>query len=57
MQPTRRIRKLRSTQRTLHRALRLLFELLEEYSPVWYPETHHVQAKAALKMVEQIRHK
>jgi hypothetical protein len=46
------VRKLRSTQRTLHNALRLLFELLEEYSPIWYPKHHQDQAKAALKVHE-----
>jgi hypothetical protein len=43
------VRKLRNTQRMLHKALRLLFELLEEYSPMWYDKYHHDQAKAALE--------
>lgn len=29
--------------------LRELFELLEDYSPVWYTEEHHHRAVAALK--------
>jgi hypothetical protein len=40
---------LRSTQKTLHEALRSLFELLELYSPLWYEKRFHNQAKAALK--------
>jgi hypothetical protein len=42
------VRKLKNTQKTLHRALRLLFELIEEYSPLWYEKRYHDQAKAAL---------
>ena len=30
--------------------LRELFELLEDYSPVWYSEDHHDRAVAALKL-------
>jgi hypothetical protein len=45
-------RKLRGSERTLHNALRLLFELLEEYSPPWYEKHHHDQAKVALKKPE-----
>lgn len=44
--------KLKSTQRKLHEALSLLFELLELYSPIWYEKCFHDQAKAALKFVE-----
>ena len=29
-------------------ALEMLFELLEEYAPVWYTEEHHNKAVAAL---------
>jgi hypothetical protein len=47
------VRKLRNTQKTLHKALRLLFELLEEYSPMWYQRHYHNQARAALKRVER----
>jgi hypothetical protein len=50
------IKKLRSTQRTLHKALRLLFELLEEYSPMWYQKQHHDQARAALRKLESNSH-
>ena len=46
------IRKLKNTQRTLHRALGLLFDLLEEYAPLWYGKRYHDEAKAALKRVE-----
>jgi hypothetical protein len=49
------VRKLRNTQKTLHKALRLLFELLEEYSPMWYQKHNHDQAKTALERVELIR--
>ena len=49
------VRKLRNTQKTLHSALRLLFELLEEYSPLWYEKHNHDLAKVALKRVERIR--
>jgi len=49
------VRKLRNTQKALHNALRLLFELLEEYSPMWYQKHNNDQAKAALKRVERIR--
>jgi len=49
------VRKLRNTQRTLHNALRLLFELLEEYSPMWYQKHNHDQAKKALERVKRIR--
>jgi hypothetical protein len=49
------VRKLGNTQKTLHNALRLLFELLEEYSPMWYQKHNHDQAKTALERVERIR--
>ena len=41
--------KLRLSEKKLHEALCRLFELLERYSPVWYDERAHEQAKAALK--------
>ena len=50
------IRKLKNTQKTLHRTLRLLFELLEEYAPLWYEKRYHDQAKAALRRVEPKPH-
>ena len=43
------VRKLKNTQKTLHRALKLLFELLEEYAPLWYEKRYHDEAKAALR--------
>jgi len=43
------VKKLRGNERRLHNVLRLLFELLEEYSPPWYEKHHHDQAKVALK--------
>ena len=30
-------------------ALKMLFDLLEEYAPLWYTEEHHRQALSALK--------
>jgi len=34
-------------------ALRMLYELLESYAPVWYTEEHHEKAEAALRSVER----
>lgn len=45
--------KLRPNEKKLHEALCQLFELLERYSPVWYDEPLHLQAKAALKHVRR----
>jgi len=45
--------RLRRNEVKLHEALRVLFELLELYSPVWYDERFHNQAKAALKRVRR----
>ena len=36
-------------QKMLNDALRLLFDLLEEYSPLWYTKEHHDQADQALQ--------
>lgn len=33
--------RLRYEQKQLQSALKLLFELLEEYAPSWYKEEHH----------------
>ena len=33
----------------LQEALKLLYELLEAYAPVWYTEEHHKKAEAALR--------
>jgi hypothetical protein len=30
-------------------ALKMLFDLLEEYAPMWYTEEHHTHALSALK--------
>lgn len=30
-----------------------LFELLEQYAPIWYREEHHNQAMAALRVIEE----
>jgi len=30
-------------------ALKMLFDLLEEYAPSWYTEEHHTQALSALQ--------
>ena len=38
------------TQDRLHDALKLLFELLEKYAPVWYEKKHHDQAESALNL-------
>jgi len=32
-----------------------LFELLEEYAPVWYTEQHHNRAMAAKSVLERSR--
>jgi len=44
------LQKAIETQNRLHDALKLLFELLEEYSPVWYEKHYHDQAESALKL-------
>jgi hypothetical protein len=44
------LQKAIETQNSLHDALKLLFELLEEYSPVWYKKHYHDQAKSALSL-------
>lgn len=36
-------------ERSLHDALKVLFELLEEYGPVWYEKQHHDIAESALR--------
>jgi hypothetical protein len=46
----RELQKAIETQNRLHDALKLLFELLEKYSPVWYEKHHHDQAKSALNL-------
>lgn len=46
------ILRLQKRQKTLNDALRLLFDLLEEYSPLWYTKEHHDQAADALEADE-----
>jgi len=41
---------LREKQKQLLSALRLLFDLLEQYAPSWYTEQHHTKALAALQL-------
>ena len=36
-------------------AFRELFDLLEQYAPVWYTEDHHNRAVAALRVLEEYR--
>ena len=42
------LNRLRYREQELYAALRVLFDLLELYSPRWYDERSHDQAKAAL---------
>jgi hypothetical protein len=42
--------RLVDTEYRLHDALKLLFELLEKYGPVWYEKKHHDQAEYALNL-------
>jgi hypothetical protein len=44
------LQKAIETHNRLHEALKLLFELLENYSPVWYEKHYHDQAESALKL-------
>ena len=44
------LQKAIETQQRLHDALKLLFELLERYSPLWYEKHHYDQAESALKL-------
>jgi hypothetical protein len=43
---------LQKRQKMLNDALRLLFDLLEEYSPLWYTKEHHDQADVVLQLDE-----
>ena len=40
--------RLRHEQKQLRDALKILFELLEEYAPPWYSEEHHKTSVAAI---------
>ena len=42
--------RLAETEYRLHDALKVLFELLEKYGPVWYEKKHHDQAEYALSL-------
>ena len=46
----RELQKAIETQNRLHDELKLLFELLEKYSPVWYKKHYHDQAESALNL-------
>ena len=37
----------------LREALKMLYDLLEEYAPSWYTEEHHDNAEAALRFVKK----
>jgi hypothetical protein len=39
----------RQEQEEVLDALKMLFDLLEEYAPAWYTEEHHTQALSALQ--------
>ena len=43
---------LQRRQKMLNDALRLLFDLLEDYSPLWYTKEHHDQADVVLQLDE-----
>jgi hypothetical protein len=43
---------LQKRQKMLNDALRLLFDLLEDYAPLWYTKEHHDQAAKALQLDE-----
>jgi hypothetical protein len=36
----------------LREALKMLYDLLEQYAPSWYIEEHHDKAEAALRFVK-----
>lgn len=36
----------------LQEALKMLYDLLEAYAPVWYTEEHHEKAEGALRSLE-----
>jgi hypothetical protein len=38
------------TEETLYNALQLLYDLLENFGPVWYQKRHHDQARIALSL-------
>jgi hypothetical protein len=46
----RELQKAIETQNRLRDELKLLFELLEEYSPVWYEKHYHDRAESALNL-------
>jgi hypothetical protein len=38
------------TQNQLYTALKLVFDLLEDYSPLWYTKRYHDEAQSALSL-------
>ena len=42
-------------QKQILDALKMLFDLLEEYAPTWYTEEHHRQALSALEACAERR--
>ena len=38
--------------RELREALKMLYDLLEDYAPSWYTEEYHAKAEAALRVVK-----
>ena len=44
------IARLQEEQREALGALKMLFDLLEEYAPGWYTQEHHSKALSALKL-------
>jgi hypothetical protein len=42
-------------QEQMQNALKMLFDLLEEYAPSWYTEEHHGQALSALEALAERR--
>ena len=48
-----RLRAAIKTETRLYAALKSLFDLLENYSPLWYTKHYHDKAKTALVMHER----
>ena len=51
----REIRQLKDNQKKLVAALQMLFDLLEEYAPLWYTQKHRDKAIAVLASIETRR--
>jgi hypothetical protein len=43
------LQRIRENPKKLNEALKMLFDLLEEYAPLWYTKEHHDKAKAAMR--------